>query len=175
MCYKYLHVYSYDSYAYLWHIHSTGTYVCIHVYKKYMHITVIGYEHNYVCFFVGVSLLPCLHSPLRIGPLDPCHGSDGSAQSGRALTTFGRYRSKGFLRHQQWSNHSATRRVSISGVCCRKFSFAGAFSEGLAQHVRNQMLDRNGTPCQEVLGYSTETILSPLLFQGQPITLLVLE
>ena len=37
------------------------------------------------------------------------------------------------------------------------------------------MLDRNGTPCQEVLGYSTETILSPLLFQGQPITLLVLE
>jgi hypothetical protein len=39
-----------------------------------------------------------------------------------------------------------------------KFSFAGAFSEGLAQHVRNQMLDRVGTPCQEVLGYSTETI-----------------
>lgn len=109
-------------------------------------------------FFVGVSLLPCLHSPLRIGPLDPCHGSDGSAQNGRALTTFGRYRSKGFLRHQRWSNHSATRRVPISGVCCMKFSFAGAFSEGLAQHVRNQMLDRVGTPCQEVLGYSTETI-----------------
>lgn len=55
-----------------------------------------------------------------------CFNSKQTAQSGRALTTFGTYRSKGFLRHQRWSDHSATKRVPISGVCCMKFSFADA-------------------------------------------------